>query len=133
MEASAIRSDGLHGPALAYSAPTEGKLDHPLEFLKLALPQLPVNFKPADDMMAKVYVTFYVSERGRVRVPNVESSASAELIPGAVAAVQQWVFEPPAVVGKPVLVLTGRPVRFLPRAPGVEHDRLWPPSACNAG
>ena len=115
MEASLQKGDGLHAPGLAYSAVVEGKLDRPLDFLKVALPPLPADFKPVDDKPVKVYVTFYIDEEGRVRVPTVESAASAKLIPGAIAAVREWAFKPPTAGGKPALVFTGRPVRFIPR------------------
>jgi TonB family protein len=61
-----------------------------------------------------VIVEFYIDEEGRVRAPSV-SLAEAENIyaAAAVAAVEQWRFEPPLRRGKPVLVVAKQEFRFL--------------------
>ena len=83
--------------------------------LNAALPQLPEGFSATEQNPVKVFVTFYVDEDGHVRAPNVESAAVPQLIPGAIAAVQQWSFKHPQAKGKPALVFVGRAIRFVPR------------------
>jgi outer membrane biosynthesis protein TonB len=113
LDAARLRNDKQRGTALAYSAVTASKLDHGLEFTNAVLPLLPANYPAADGRPVKVFVTFYVDEQGKVRVPNVESAAAPQLIPGAIHAVLQWSFKPPVMNGKPVLVFAGRSVGFV--------------------
>ena len=60
----------------------------------------------------RALVSFYVDEKGQVRLPNVESSLPPSFVVAAVAAVQQWAFKPPVAKGKPVLVYTMRALTF---------------------
>ncbi len=99
----------------AYVAVAERNLDQPLEFTDVALPKLPSGYAAPADKPVKVFVTFYIDEEGRVRMPTVESDAPPELVAGALKAVRMWSFRPPVAHGKPALVLTARPVGFLPR------------------
>jgi outer membrane biosynthesis protein TonB len=96
-------------------AVSEDKLDAPLEYTDLALPRLPKGYKTKGDEKVRVFVTFFVDEDGKVRVPNVESAASPELVAGAIKAIQLWTFKPGLVKGKPVVAYAGRAVPFLPR------------------
>ncbi len=114
-DAARLRSDKNHPTPLAYSAAAEKNLDHPLELTNAALPRLPDGFQSADKKEIKVFITFYIDEKGRVRAPNVESAASPELIPRAIEAMLLWSFKPPLVNGQPALVFTGRSLRFVPR------------------
>ncbi len=115
--ASGAAAVGAHptDPVVIYKSVPETKIDGSLEFLTVAFPPLPEGFKAPDDKPVKVYVTFFIDETGHVRIPKVESASSPLLIPGAIAAIQQWTFKPPLVKGKPALVYTGRPVKFMPR------------------
>lgn len=113
-KAEHMLTDG-RGDRLSYHAVAERTLDHPLELTNPTLPRIPVDFTPPNDEPVRVYVTFYVDEQGNARVPNVESACSPKLFPGAVKAVRLWKFTPPTVNGKPVLVLAGRSVGFVPR------------------
>jgi periplasmic protein TonB len=114
-DASNFKGDRMNEPAAAYKAVSEAKLDGDLEFTNAVLPKLPEGFNVPGEKPVKVFVTFFIDEEGRVRIPNVDSSISPLLIPGAINAVQQWSFKPPLQKGKPVLVFTGRLVRFAPR------------------
>ncbi len=115
-DASNLKGDKISEPALIYNAVSESKLDKALVFSNAVLPLMPEDFKPRDAKPVKVFVTFFIDEEGRVRIPNVESAVSPLLIPDALRAVLQWSFAPPQVKGKPVLVFTGRLVRFVPRS-----------------
>ena len=48
-----------------------------------------------------------------MRLPSVESAASALLIPNAVKAVGHWEFKPPTLRGQPVLVFTMWSIKFV--------------------
>jgi TonB family protein len=117
IDSSLRLSESVTGVKPAFQALTEKHLDRELEFTHAVLPLLPEEFSPPDEKPVRVFVTFFIDEQGRVRIPNVESAAHGALIPHAVRAVQQWTFKPPTAKGAPVLVFVGRPVRFLPRTP----------------
>ena len=119
MEAARNRMEETTGVKLVYSAVAEKDIDGNLEFLNVALPELPEGYPVTGKDPIKVFVTFYIDEDGHARVPNVESAAAPELIPGAIAAVRQWSFKPVKAKGKPALVFTGRPVRFMPHVAAV--------------
>jgi TonB family protein len=63
-----------------------------------------------------VRVQFYIDEKGAVRLPSVSASEDAELAALAVAAVQQWKFEPPRCKGIPVLVRAEQIFNFKPES-----------------
>ena len=79
---------------------------------KVAVPVLPRALVPKDGKPVRALVSFYVDEKGQVRLPNVESSLPPAFVTAAVAAVQQWAFKPPVAKGKPVLVYTMRALTF---------------------
>jgi TonB family protein len=63
-----------------------------------------------------VTVEFYIDEQGRVRMAAVPREAADDIYSAAaVAAVEQWRFEPPLRKGKPVLVLVEQLFRFRPK------------------
>jgi TonB family protein len=71
-----------------------------------------------------VTVQFYIDETGAVRLPCVNAGADSALASLAVAAMQQWRFEPPTCGGRPVLVEAEQRFNFTPQtfeadAPGV--------------
>jgi len=117
MDAARLKADKTGKPVLAYTAVPAGKLDRRLESTHAVLPELPADYRAADGAAVKVFVTFYVDEDGKVRVPNVESAASPALVAAAIQAVRQWSFKPPQAKGRPALVFTGSAVSFVPRGP----------------
>ena len=61
-----------------------------------------------------VTVEFYIDQEGRVRVPAIDlSEADDQYAAAAVAAVEQWRFEPPLRKGQPVLVLARQDFTFV--------------------
>ncbi len=97
----------------SYEPHREADLDHgQLEPTRVAIPILPPALVEREGPAPKVLVSFYVDEQGRVRLPNVESVAAAELVTGALAAVQQWAFKPPVIKGTGVLVYAMRVLTF---------------------
>jgi TonB family protein len=67
----------------------------------------------AESTSRSVIVGFYIDEQGRVRMPAVErEEADDVLAAAAVAAVEQWRFEPPLRKGQPVLVYAKQEFTF---------------------
>lgn len=65
------------------------------------------------DTTRSVTVEFYIDEEGRVRMPAVDRAAADDPLAGAaVAAVEQWRFEPPLRKGRPVLVYAQQEFSF---------------------
>ncbi|AOS45066.1 Gram-negative bacterial tonB protein [Lacunisphaera limnophila] len=63
-----------------------------------------------------VTVGFYIDEEGRVRMPAVERESADDLLAAAaVAAVEQWRFEPPLRKGGRVLVYAYQEFTFKPK------------------
>ena len=59
--------------------------------------------------------TFYIDQRGRVRMPalkQVEGEVDLRLLIAAQDALLQWQFEPPTAKGKPVIVQVSQPFLF---------------------
>jgi hypothetical protein len=113
-EAASRRSEDIQGGAqFVYRPRNETELDGgQLVPTRVAVPVLPRALVPKDGKPVRALVSFYVDEKGQVRLPNVESSLSPPFITAAVAAVQQWAFKPPVAKGKPVLVYTMRALTF---------------------
>jgi TonB family protein len=61
-----------------------------------------------------VTVQFYIDETGAVRFPCVNATQDVELATLALAAVQQWKFEPPTCQGRAVLVKAEQVFNFNP-------------------
>ena len=103
------------GDQPAYAAQPEGSLDQPLELTGAVLPTIPPELagEAKAGKPVRVYVTFYVDEKGHVKIPQAESAASPLLVRPALRAIYKWTFKPPTMKGKPVLAFAGRPVRFL--------------------
>lgn len=71
-----------------------------------------------EDKTRSVTVEFYIDEEGRVRMPAVERESADDLLAAAaVAAVEQWRFEPPLRKGRPVLVYAQQEFNFKAREP----------------
>jgi periplasmic protein TonB len=71
-------------------------------------PLVPKNAK------GEITVQFFIDETGSVRMPSLLHTEDQALGTAAIAAVQQWKFEPPTVGGKPVLVRAQQTFRFQP-------------------
>jgi TonB family protein len=66
-------------------------------------------------LVHSVTVEFYIDEEGQVRMPAVaRESVDDEYAAAAVAAVEQWRFEPPLRKGRPVLVYAQQEFDFRP-------------------
>ena len=68
-----------------------------------------------------VVVDFFIDETGTLRMPAIQSADFDELASLAVAAIQQWKFEPPTRKGVPVMVRAKQVFHFGPKkaeAPG---------------
>lgn len=103
------------GPRVVYEPHLERELDGgALESTTGAVALLPDGYAAPKGKAVKAFVSFYVDETGRVRLPNVESAASPALVPNALKAVAHWHFKPPTVKGQPVLVFTLWTVTFVP-------------------
>jgi len=113
-EAASRRSEDIQGGAqYVYRPRTEPEIDGgQLVPTQVAIPVLPRALIPQDGKPVRALVSFYVDEKGRVRLPNVESSLPPQFVTAAVAAVQQWAFKPPVSKGQPVLVHTMRALTF---------------------
>jgi TonB family protein len=67
-----------------------------------------------------VTVEFYIDQQGHVRLPAVSSKtseANGDLAAAAVAAIEQWQFEPPLLKGRPALVFADQDFDFKPATP----------------
>lgn len=119
IEQRALEIEG--GPRFVYEPHPEGGIDGgKLEFKTATVPFIPDGVEVPKGKTLQALVTFFVDETGHVRLPSVESAESPLLIPNAIKAVSHWVFKPPTLAGKPVLVFTGRSVafvEFIPAAP----------------
>jgi TonB family protein len=63
-----------------------------------------------------VTVEFYIDEQGNVRMAAVPRESAGDIYAAAaVAAVEQWRFEPPLRKGRPVLVLAQQEFNFRPK------------------
>ena len=63
-----------------------------------------------------ITVEFYIDEEGRVRMPAIDREEPDDAYAAAaVAAVEQWQFEPPTRKGLPVLVLARQDFAFVPK------------------
>jgi TonB family protein len=107
-----ISGDWSH---FAYRAYKLGDLDGiptPVQVVQPVLPKgAAASAKPHD-----VTVEFFIDEQGKVRVPTVDRDQADNIYAAAaVAAVEQWRFEPPRRHGKPVLVLVQQDFNFRPK------------------
>ncbi len=92
----------------------------PVQLRELDRIPTPVHVVPPavrlEDKARSVTVEFYIDEEGRVRMPAVERESADDLLAAAaVAAVEQWRFEPPLRRGRPVLVYAQQEFNFKAR------------------
>ena len=106
------------GPSFIYEPHLERDIDGgALESTASTVAFIPDGYVPPKGKPVRAFVSFYVDETGRVRLPNVESADSPLLIPNAIKAVEHWAFRPPTLKGKPVLVFTLWAVAYIPFVP----------------
>jgi len=88
-------------------------LDHIPTPVHVVTPPIPDEvLTPGEERV--VTVEFYIDQEGKVRVPAVSrEDADDRLAAAAVAAVEQWRFEPPLRRKQPVLVLAQQDFRFV--------------------
>lgn len=113
-EAANRRAEDIQGgAAYVYRARNEPEIDGgQLVQTRVALPVLPKALIPKDGKPVRALVSFYVDEKGKVRLPNVESYLPPHFVAAAVASLEQWAFKPPVSKGQPVLVRTMRALTF---------------------
>jgi TonB family protein len=88
-----------------------GDLDRIPTPTQIVRPGVPNGDAPASDRT--VTVEYFIDESGHVRVPTVDRDQAGDaLAAAAIAAVEQWKFEPPMRHGRPVLVLVREDFTF---------------------
>ena len=97
-----VASDELDTPLARRSLSAEGSADQPTSRATVA---------------GNASVSFVIDERGRVRVPIVETADSPELIGVALEVVARWTFDPPRKDGQPVLIERRHLLTFGPPQP----------------
>lgn len=88
-----------------------------LDRIPRAIRQAPISVHPSLLKSDKVEVYFrcYIDENGRVRMPTIRKvigEAAPDALLLAQQALEQWLFEPPTVKGKPVTFEIVQPVRL---------------------
>jgi outer membrane biosynthesis protein TonB len=97
------------GPPLIYKAHGEYEIDgHILEVAAVATPAIPAGLETTTSHALTIVVSFYVDEKGDVRLPSVDSNSPALMVASVIKTVSDWKFVPPTIKGKPVLVFTSR-------------------------
>ena len=106
------------GPRAIYEPHLEREIDNgALERTRATVAFIPDGYQPPPGKPVKAFVSFYVDEKGHVRLPNVEGASSPLLVPNAIKAIEHWQFKPPTLKGKPVLVFAIWTVSFEPFSP----------------
>lgn len=93
----------LLGTSLRYKPRTLKELDRIPTPIVVVKPQYPKELA-RQGVRGKVTVDFYIDEKGDVRMPSASHDDDSRLSALAIAALQQWKFEPPTWRGRPVLV-----------------------------
>ena len=111
-------SDANGGPKLIYKAHEEREIDgHLLKIVTVDTPMIPAVYELQPNQVMKVIVSFYVDEKGNVRLPNVDSDSPALIVASVIKTVSDWKFAPPTIKEKPVLVFTNRTLTLEPKMP----------------
>ncbi|MBK9990836.1 MAG: energy transducer TonB [Verrucomicrobia bacterium] len=114
-------SEGGRPPKLTYKAHEERELDgHILKIIAVDTPVIPAEYELQPNQVLKVIVSFYVDEKGNVRLPNVDSDAPAPVVTSVIKTVSNWKFAPPTIKKKPALVFTNRTLTLESKMPPSE-------------
>jgi len=97
----------------AYQPCPARQLDQPLKAVHVVKPIYPKELGD-QGIDGKVLVEFYIDETGKARLPTASRASNEMLAMIAIAAVEQWQFEPPTRQGKPVLVCANQEFSFEP-------------------
>ncbi len=104
-----FKNAGDYVPVYQPGHPDE--LDRPLVRIAGDAPHY-ANQAAKDGVRGLVKVSFYIDEKGEVRLPAVIANPHPYLMEQAVAAVRTWKFEPPTQNGQPVLVAASQEFNF---------------------
>lgn len=111
-------SEGGNGPKPIYKAHDEREIDgHILQIVAVDTPMIPTDYELQPNHALKVVVSFYVDEKGNVRLPNVDSDTPAPIVASVIKTVSKWKFAPPTIKKKPALVFTNRTLTLEYRMP----------------
>jgi TonB family protein len=91
--------------------PNFSHLDHPPRLLKGTDPEFPAALR-GRVANGTVVVKYFVDGDGRVRLPMAITATAPEFGAAAVAALRNWVYEPPRIDGKPVIALERHSFQF---------------------
>jgi TonB family protein len=97
----------------AYQPCPAQQLDQPLKTVHVVKPVYPKELGD-QGISGKVLIEFYVDEKGKTRMPTASRASNEVLAMIAIAAVEQWQFEPPTRKGKPILVCANQEFSFEP-------------------
>ncbi|MBP7141479.1 MAG: TonB family protein [Opitutaceae bacterium] len=98
-------------PALSRLLIGSDKVDKPPVALSTVNPRYAAAAR-SDGVRGTVRVTFYIDEKGTVRLPTVSSESHPYLADIAVEALRSWRFQPALYRGKPVIVAAAQDFRF---------------------
>lgn len=130
-----IRDYQLRPGHYAYGVKRMSELDRIPTPTKVVTPVYPV-YPSQPPRAATVAVTFYIDEKGRVRLPAVSRDTLTKdgiFASAAVEAVSQWEFEPPTSNGVPVLVSARQEFKFTPDKPVATGTVSTPAPKADAG
>jgi TonB family protein len=97
----------------AYQPCPARQLDRPLQTTRVVKPVYPKELGD-QGIAGKVLIEFYIDETGKARMATASRASNETLAMIAIAAVEQWQFEPPTRQGKPVLVCANQEFSFEP-------------------
>jgi TonB family protein len=97
----------------AYQPCPAQRLDRPPQATRTVKPVYPKELSE-QGITGNVLVEFYIDETGKARLPIASRASNDTLAAIAIAAVEQWQFEPPTRQGKPVLVCANQEFNFVP-------------------
>lgn len=104
-----------------FSSTNPSNLDAPLELRFRAPPSYPtVLFEKG--LVGSALIEVIVDKKGRAVLPRIVEASEPEFGWAAATAAQRWLFNPPAVKGKPVEVKVMIPFKFVPPEPEPEEE-----------
>lgn len=94
--------------------PTFADLDAKPKAMEQVMPRLAGSSVERLQQGGSATVKFFVDEQGKVRVPVILDCTAADLGQAAIAAVEQWRYEPPLIAGRPTIVRETMKLDFTP-------------------